>query len=339
MNKSLRGAEEKQTVLPANWPAPLTHCPWLPSRSPEIGNKLETKIESVGATRGRRERNSGEKICLKVIPRGIFSLIIVKKVPGHYNRSHSAVKAECERQSWLPSRDQVSLKTRGRKEGLFYGRKREKQTHTHCTTSAHFLIHIHEHLQMPGRRDRNMHAFLQPQALLLSDIMFISRLCFYLLSCVHMDVVKLHLFQCAAFLFYTAERKAKTGLTPVHIRVKYYHTRRLSMWRKEKEVKAFWPPGGAFFLLFPHSEVCSLVVNWYNQACMTRAVLFYVFHLLAWDLAQQLQALGLCICVFFVGRCGCGCVHAASIPYQHPTYKHMGGQAVYCVGWQTMLTY
>lgn len=45
---------------------------------------------------------------------------------------------ESERQSWLQSRGQVSIKSRERKGGLFYERKGEK--------------HTHEHLQMPGKR-------------------------------------------------------------------------------------------------------------------------------------------------------------------------------------------
>lgn len=56
---------------------------------------------------------------------------------------------------------------------------------------------------------------------------------------------------------------------------------------------------------------------------MIGVVLFYVFLLLAWDLAQQLPAMGQYICAF-VGRCRCACVHAESIPYQHPTYKTHG---------------
>lgn len=50
---------------------------------------------------------------------------------------------ERERQSWLQSRGQVSIKARERKEGLFYGRKGEK--------------HTHGHLQMPGKRGVNQH--------------------------------------------------------------------------------------------------------------------------------------------------------------------------------------
>lgn len=44
---------------------------------------------------------------------------------------------ESERQSWLQSRRQISIKARERKEGLFYGRKGVK--------------HTHEHLQMPRK--------------------------------------------------------------------------------------------------------------------------------------------------------------------------------------------
>lgn len=51
---------------------------------------------------------------------------------------------ESERQSWLQSRGQVSIKATERKEGLFYGRKREK--------------HRHEHLQMPGKRAVKQHS-------------------------------------------------------------------------------------------------------------------------------------------------------------------------------------
>lgn len=55
-------------------------------------------------------------------------------------------------------------------------------------------------------------------------------------------------------------------------------------------------------------------------------MLFYVFVLLAWDLAQQLAAMGqyLRVCVWGCGRV---CVHAASIPYQHTTYKTHGWSA------------
>lgn len=67
---------------------------------------------------------------------------------------------------------------------------------------------------------------------------------------------------------------------------------------------------------------------------MAAVVLFYVFVLLAWDLSQQLPAMGQYICAF-VCRCGRVCVHAASIQ----PIKHMGGQPVYCVGLQTMLTH
>lgn len=77
-----------------------------------------------------------------------------KRVSWNNNRGHWAAQAECERESWLPSRDQVSVKARGRKEGLFYGRQGEKHTHTHslCSPSP-FLIHIHELSQMPGQRE------------------------------------------------------------------------------------------------------------------------------------------------------------------------------------------
>lgn len=68
-------------------------------------------------------------------------LIIVKKLSWNNNRGHWAAHAECERQSWLPSRDQVSLKARGRKEGLFYERRGEKQTHTHTLPLfSHFSL-------------------------------------------------------------------------------------------------------------------------------------------------------------------------------------------------------
>lgn len=72
---------------------------------------------------------------------------------------------------------------------------------------------------------------------------------------------------------------------------------------------------------------------------MTGVVLFYMFVLLAWDLAQQLPALGQYICAFV---CTCGHVFACML-HQSPSsilpIKHMGGQPVYCVGLQTMLTH
>ena len=65
---------------------------------------------------------------------------------------------------------------------------------------------------------------------------------------------------------------------------------------------------------------------------MTGVVLFYVFVLLAWDLAQQLP--GMCL-VLLVGMGVSTCML-----YQFPTsirpIKLMGGQAVYCVGLQAM---
>lgn len=75
---------------------------------------------------------------------------------------------------------------------------------------------------------------------------------------------------------------------------------------------------------------------------MTGVVLFYVFVLLAWDLAQQPPSYGpVYACVrAFVCRRGRVC---ACMLHQSPTsilpIKHMGGQPVYCVGLQTMLTH
>lgn len=125
------------------------HCPWLPSHSPEFGNKLETRKE------GRRKRVK-KYLFRSNSMRNFFGLIIVKKVPWNNNRGHWAAQAECARQSWLPSRDQVSLKVSGRKEGLFYGRK-ERDTHSLCSPSP-FLIDILEQLQMPGQREGQKHA-------------------------------------------------------------------------------------------------------------------------------------------------------------------------------------
>lgn len=113
-----------------------------------------------------------------------FFVIIVKKLPWNYNRGHWEVQAECERQSWLPSRGQVSLKARGRKEGLFYGWKGEKHTHTH-TPSVLSLLFLSTYMNAGrclAREDRNMHAFFQLQALFLSDIIYVSHLSFYLES-------------------------------------------------------------------------------------------------------------------------------------------------------------
>lgn len=61
---------------------------------------------------------------------------------------------------------------------------------------------------------------------------------------------------------------------------------------------------------------------------------FYVFVLFAWDIAQQLQAMGN-ISVLFPN-----CVHPSSILCQDPIYKkNMGGQALSNVDSHTMLTY
>lgn len=74
---------------------------------------------------------------------------------------------------------------------------------------------------------------------------------------------------------------------------------------------------------------------------MTGVVLFYRFVFLTWNLAQQLPAMGLYMHVLFVRRRGGGVCEWRL----HPTLtsilsiKCMGGQPVYCVGLQTMLTH
>lgn len=87
---------------------------------------------------------------------------------------------------------------------------------------------------------------------------------------------------------------------------------------------------GALFLLLFNQEVCSLLVNWCNRACMTGVGLFYMFVVLAWDLAQQLPATGQYIFVHLfvsVGVCAC-MLHQSNTSIW--VIKHMGGQPVYC---------
>ncbi len=140
-----------------------------------------------------------------------LGLIIVKKVPWNYNRGHWAAQCECERQSWRPSRDQVSLKARGRTEGLFYAGEGEKQTHT--LPLFPFLIHIHEHLQMPDQREGQKHAcILSATGIIL--IWHHLRILSVLLPGVpsvytHMLPIEPHALYSPSYIFYLANERLK----------------------------------------------------------------------------------------------------------------------------------